>query len=294
MIARSRLVFAGIMVLSSALHLGAVTLLWIEPAARIEGGSPAADTSLGSSFADLAVGIQQPVETSEMARPPVASTVTRAVAPVATAAAHVVPEPSRSVQPAVSPQAAATVTPPVAVQEPMTPAPTHTRSAPVDTTVAALPDTAATPVSVRPKMPAKRPQPPKMTAAPKPAQAKGNANRNARAGSQHGAAAKPAQARQAGKTVSQKAQGNAAAANYAGQVMQRISRVPRPQTSARGVAVVRFSIAANGGLSSVGIAGSSGSAALDQAALAVVRKAQPFPAPPSGAGRSFSIRIKGR
>ena len=35
-------------------------------------------------------------------------------------------------------------------------------------------------------------------------------------------------------------------------------------------------------------------AALDQAALGIIRKAAPFPRPPAGARRNFSIQIKGR
>lgn len=137
------------------------------------------------------------------------------------------------------------------------------------------------------------PEPQKVKSAPRPAKPKGNADRDAKAGTQNGNAAKP-QPRQEGKTTQRKAQGNAAASNYPGQVMARISRVPRPRTSVRGVAVVQFSITLNGKLGSVGIARSSGSDALDRAALEVVRKAQPFPPPPGGARRTYSIKIKGQ
>jgi protein TonB len=76
--------------------------------------------------------------------------------------------------------------------------------------------------------------------------------------------------------------------------MRKLSRAGKPRVSARGAAVVAFSIAPHGGLSSVSLARSSGSAALDQAALRLVRGAGPFPKPPTGARRSFSIQIKGR
>jgi protein TonB len=58
--------------------------------------------------------------------------------------------------------------------------------------------------------------------------------------------------------------------------------------------VVAFSVSASGGLAGVSIARSSGSAALDAAALRMVQRAAPFPPPPKGAQRSFSISIKGR
>lgn len=122
--------------------------------------------------------------------------------------------------------------------------------------------------------------------------APGNSERNARAGEATGQ--KEAVARQSGTGGRQQAAGNAAASNYPGQVMRKLSRAGKPRVDARGTAVVAFSIAANGGLSSVSLARSSGATALDQAALQLVRGAGPFPRPPAGAQRSFSIQIKGR
>lgn len=54
-------------------------------------------------------------------------------------------------------------------------------------------------------------------------------------------------------------------------------------------AVVRFEITASGDLSAIGIARTSGDGRLDDAALALVRRASPVPAIPGGVGRS-SIR----
>ncbi|SPJ22584.1 energy transducer TonB family protein [Palleronia abyssalis] len=124
-------------------------------------------------------------------------------------------------------------------------------------------------------------------------QAKGNSTTNARAGSQQGAASQSSQTSQGQRRQSSQA-GNAAAANYPGQVMARLSRVGRPSVRARGTAVVAFSVAGSGGLASAGIARSSGSAELDRAAVQLVRRAAPFPPPPPGARRSFSINIAGR
>jgi protein TonB len=76
--------------------------------------------------------------------------------------------------------------------------------------------------------------------------------------------------------------------------MRALSRVRKPNVRARGAATIGFSIAPSGGLSSVLVARSSGSAALDRAALRLVQRAAPFPPPPRGARRNFSIQIQGR
>jgi periplasmic protein TonB len=53
---------------------------------------------------------------------------------------------------------------------------------------------------------------------------------------------------------------------------------------------VIFAIGDGGGLRFVRVGRSSGSQRLDQLALATVRNASPYPAPPGGA-QSFTIRI---
>jgi len=121
-----------------------------------------------------------------------------------------------------------------------------------------------------------------------------NATRDATAGSAAGQESATA-ARQGRETSRQStAQGNAAASNYPGAVMRHLARVPRPRAASRGAALVRFSIGARGRLASLGLARSSGSSRLDRAALTVVQRAAPFPAPPAGAQTRFSIRIEGR
>lgn len=118
------------------------------------------------------------------------------------------------------------------------------------------------------------------------------AKQNTRAGTTSGKA--QATARSSGSGGKSKSAGNAAASNYPGLVMRRISRAGRPRVNSRGAAVVAFSISSGGGLSSVSVARSSGSSALDRAAVRVVRTAAPFPKPPAGARRSFTIKIQGR
>lgn len=141
-------------------------------------------------------------------------------------------------------------------------------------------------------VPAAAPQAVRKNPAPQRSQPQGNADRAAHAGQTSGSeTARAASSGSGGKSAQT---GNAAASNYPGQVMRKLSRVALPRVDARGTAMIAFRIADNGGLAALSIARSSGSAALDQAALRVVQRATPFPPPPSGARRSFSIPIKAR
>jgi protein TonB len=86
----------------------------------------------------------------------------------------------------------------------------------------------------------------------------------------------------------------AAPPHYVTQVMARLQAAQRFPEQARargeeGRAVVRFSIRRDGALGEARLASSSGSSALDQAALETVRRAAPFPAPPVGAGAALTL-----
>ena len=63
---------------------------------------------------------------------------------------------------------------------------------------------------------------------------------------------------------------------------------------ARGVAVVSFSISASGALGGASLQRTSGDSTLDGDAVATVRRAAPFPAPPAGATRAFSVALNYR
>ena len=127
----------------------------------------------------------------------------------------------------------------------------------------------------------------------KPRAQVGNAKSNNTQGAEAGSKmAKAAALETSLKKISQS--GNAAASNYPGHVMRRIARVPKPRVNNRDTAMISFSVSSNGGLAEATVARSSGSARLDQAALRVVLQAAPFPRPPEGAQRRFSILIKGR
>lgn len=85
-------------------------------------------------------------------------------------------------------------------------------------------------------------------------------------------------------------------ANYRGVVIAHLSRHKQFPADARargetGVASVAFSISSSGAVTSVRLARSSGSASLDQEVQAMVRRASPFPPPPSGQAMSFTAPV---
>lgn len=83
--------------------------------------------------------------------------------------------------------------------------------------------------------------------------------------------------------------GNASTTNYAGQVLVHLNRAPVVFVSVRGFAQVFFQINADGTLDWVEVVDSSGSAELESAAREQVRRAAPFPPPPSGRSRRLSF-----
>jgi protein TonB len=148
---------------------------------------------------------------------------------------------------------------------------------------------------VRPKV-----EEPRVRSRPEPRRPSGSGGRQDRDsrkgqadGSERGSAASGGAGRGGGQA------GNAAVSNYPGQVASKLRRavrsVPRgARGGARRDVHVAFVVTANGGLGSVRISQSSGSPELDQAALASVRRAAPFPPIPAGAGRSswsFSVPL---
>lgn len=134
----------------------------------------------------------------------------------------------------------------------------------------------------------------KVAAKPEPQKTnRGKNTQNAKAGTTRGTADK-ASSRQGSGTAKSKKAGNAAVSNYSGLVNRHLARIRKPSLNRRGVVRVSFSIALSGGLAGVSVARSSGSSKLDQAAASMIRRAAPFPKPPAGARRSFTISIEFR
>ncbi|MFN3575430.1 MAG: TonB family protein [Tabrizicola sp.] len=88
--------------------------------------------------------------------------------------------------------------------------------------------------------------------------------------------------------------GKRAAANYGASVLKKIRKTKKAKAPAGGTVVVGFSISDSGGLASVRVLRSSGSAELDQVAADHIRRAAPFPPPPPGAERRFSFEFVGK
>jgi protein TonB len=83
-------------------------------------------------------------------------------------------------------------------------------------------------------------------------------------------------------------------ANYEGLVLAHLARYQRLLKEAgnkRGTANVGFSLDGSGRVTAVNLVHGSGVAALDREALAWVRRASPFPAPPSGGTMDFTVPL---
>ena len=91
-----------------------------------------------------------------------------------------------------------------------------------------------------------------------------------------------------------KTPGGMSPAAYAKAVMKKVRATRKASGAGKGTAVVGFSIGADGGLAGVRLLQSSGNAALDRVAQDHIRRAAPFPAPPPGAGRSYSFEFVGK
>lgn len=257
---------------------GAVAMQLIPgPALQSEAAAGVAQARIGTSFADMTMGaLPSQTAVEQTPRTPAITHQPQAAAPLSPVLEPVVPSviAGNSPQRAEAVQSAEMAKPRVEkrVLEPVQSAP-KVRQAAADTP--------------RPRLRAEK------IKQPKPPSTAGNAPANARAGSTTGT--KQATAKQQGVAKGKSKQsGTATVSNYAGEVMRRIARVPRPRVRGGGAAVVVFAVAHSGQLASVSLGQSSGSASLDQAALRLVRQAAPFPIPPSGAQRRFSIRIEGR
>ena len=318
MIARSSIAKVVSLILATSVVGGAVQWGVPRPTIEIEGGGTPTEAKMGSRFEDMAAGTLAaltPEETltpvAEPAQPETAEQAEPAPQPAQrTAPQPAQPHASAMAAPSAAPLAAVPVTRENAMAPTAPVAALAAQPAP-DTIVAQDPDSDAPTLSRRPqrkdtalaakaaqaredadrtrraaaKASARTAEPAKTT--------RGNADRNNTNGARTGTRAE-AKATQTGKkAASARQEGNAATSNYPGQVMRRISRVGKPRVNARGTATISFSIAPGGGLAGVSIARSSGSAALDQAAVRLIRQAAPFPRPPAGAQRQFSIRIKG-
>nr|WP_314085793.1 TonB family protein [uncultured Shinella sp.] len=124
---------------------------------------------------------------------------------------------------------------------------------------------------------------------------KGKAKQNATRGEVDGSADVKSAAVGGQKKGNSSSAGNAAVNNYPGKVRNKINRAKkRVSGGERGSVVVSFTVSSGGQASGIRVARSSGSAALDRAALDSVQRAAPFAKIPEAAGRSswaFNVPI---
>lgn len=278
----------------------------VEPV-RQTGGSPSEVALVGYGFADLVKGVTapQPVETHEQpTRPVTEATVVRPETqrPVASDLSLQAPArqaPISAAQPAPLPTSAARAVDPTGAAGPgvtLNPVPPATSVLKPVASNVADPQDSTVEASLRPrsrtvpKIAPTRPDPvPKPSAESSGATLPGNARKSERRGSESASEQAPSISANNRDTRTVKTTGTASAANYPGQVFRKLSQTQRPRLVGRGSAQVAFSVAPNGGLAGLRLARSSGSSAIDAAALRHVRKSAPFPSPPPGAQRSFGF-----
>ena len=317
---RLRLAALAALLASSLLHVAAIAVSPdLGEEVLIEGGADAREATLGNSFADLikAGDTLDPVEATEVA---VASPSPVAPQPADPTAIQPVEQPRVPVPPAASavenipaqtpsrlePVSEEGLSPPFTAENAevsvsdvsvIRPTPETTRPVkpaesltpveappPIET---AIPANVPTPVA-KPEQPR---QPPRKTVGTK----KSKSEIDSKAGKQDGkVTARAASSGTVRSKTTSASSGNAAAANYPGKVFAKIARTRQRNAGGRGVVHVSFHVSTSGQAVRVAVSRSSGNARVDKAALAHIKRAAPFPRPPSGARTRFVIPIEYR
>ncbi len=273
--------------------------------------APAPAPPPGQPQAELPPAVQPPTEQAAADPPPPEP------APAEPAVTPEPPPTPAAIEPPAAPPPPAPEPPPPEVKPPVEPPPME---APAPVPVPPVPDlpparttddaTLAGPMPVSKPIAKKKPKPVKPAPKPVDRQAEAAARRDAEAREaardERRDAARQAARQRAGErraeAASAPAQGaepqqRAAAsagevASWRGQLMAHLNQFKRsPADGGTGTARVSFSVNVNGGLSGVRLAGSSGDAALDAAAVAMIARANPVPPPPSGLGSHLSLSI---
>jgi periplasmic protein TonB len=205
--------------------------------------------------------------------------LTEEPSPVVAALAQPAPAPA---PPVVQPTPPVVQPPPVAVQRPQTRQPPSRREAP--TTRERVRPTRQVAAVASPERAARREAPAPARAASAP-RGEGTGQRNSQASNGQGATGGAASA--------------AAVASWRAQVLAHLARfkVYPEQARDRGItgrAAISFTVSRTGQVTASSLAGSSGAAILDQATIAMLRRAQPFPPMPAGgpATMSFTAGIR--
>ncbi|NBN65102.1 energy transducer TonB [Pannonibacter tanglangensis] len=283
------------LILSLAVHAAASAYMVPDEEAPEIAASAGGAVAVVGSLQDLIEGadetviepVETPLETVQPVQPqqPV-ETVTAAVVPPVAELASVAPvEP---LQPVVPLMAAAQASEPLPAEQPAVMAPVQpvAETKPVDAeppqtpepapVVTALPE--QKPQTPEPKKPAPKTEPPKKVAkVAKQAGAEFNSQRGGEV------VTSPTAQSNANGTAdgSGDEQGEGARTNYKGKIIAKLRRAKQaPREGGAGTATVEFTVQRDGSVTGIRVVRSSGSPQLDEAAVAMVRRAAPMPAFP--------------
>jgi protein TonB len=161
---------------------------------------------------------------------------------------------------------------------------------PVDDTVVTAAE-AEPPTSVKTSVAEQKPTP-KPAAKPKPAPR--SEQRPASVANEAARGPAPGTAGAGGNSTEERGRANASA--YQAKLAAHLRRFRTFPAEARekgisGTAIVRFTVASSGAVTAASLAKSSGAGILDQAAVAMVRRASPFPPMPAGLGSSLTVNV---
>jgi protein TonB len=227
--------------------------------------------------------VQQPVET-----------VTAAVVPPVADLASVAPvEPLQPIVPLLAPQQTPVEPPPVeAVVQPVLEAKPQEPEKPVEPEPAPV-------ITAMPEVKPEKPEPQKPEPKKQPAKkvAKVEKKAGAEINSQRGGEVVTSTTVQSNANGtadgSGDEQGEGARTNYKGKVIAKLRRAKQaPRDGGAGTATVEFTVQRDGTVSGIRLVRSAGNAALDEAAVAMVRRASPMPAFPDDIRQaSLSFRV---
>lgn len=269
---------------SLALHSALLAMFWHQPRPMASIGIEVMNVEIVLG-ANTAAGLaQQPgeqeVQVSQRAEEHEQEEPVTEQSQVATVMPQEVPVAPQETAPEAKPQEA----PPEA--QTVEPTPQEQRPEP-ETTTAEIP--AATQPTEKPPERAEPPRPQIQTVQPAPERKRIAAPTNKKAAQKKQvAAATPSDASSGiGRGRSDRS------VNYPGMVRSHLVRYKQTPGGSRGngTATVSFSVDGNGRVTSVRLASSSGVPAFDQEAVAMARRASPFPAPPDGRGQSFTVSV---
>lgn len=277
------------LVLSLAAHATASAYMVPDEEAPEIAASAGGAVAVVGSLQDLIEGadetVIEPVETQMETVQPVAAlqpveTVTAAVvSPVAELASVAPVDPMQPIVPLLAPQ-----------QTPVEPPPVEAEPAPVVTAMPEVKPVKPEPQKLEPQKPEPKKQPAKKVAK---VEKKAGAEINSQRGGEVVTSTTSQSNANGTADGSGDEQGEGARTNYKGKVIAKLRRAKQaPRDGGAGTATVEFTVQRDGTVSGIRLVRSAGNAALDEAAVAMVRRASPMPAFPDDIGQaSLSFRV---